>query len=149
MRRNNCFMENDQDTGSESSVSTPKEKLKSNLASASSSISPLHHNASPSSPESDLDVDDSPMEDNSVPTNLSTKKRDRPKSPCESTNFNNNLGFLSYSESLYQHSQRILSNQRAPVDVLMRYAINFYKMCSYFYKTISSVLQLFKQSFSN
>jgi hypothetical protein len=119
VRRNHCFIDNEHDTESESSLNSPKEKNKGNLVPVN--LSPMNNNnISPSSPESDLDVDDSPTED-SLPKNLSIKKRERTKSPCNNnSNFNNNIGFLSYSESFYRQSQRILGNQRSPVDVLMR-----------------------------
>jgi hypothetical protein len=78
------------------------------------SVSPTH-NQSPSSPESDLDVDSAP--DEIAPENLSLKKKERSKSPI--ANYNNNLGFLPYQQ-FHQANVSTSPNQRSPVDVLSR-----------------------------
>lgn len=75
-------------------------------------------NHSPSSPESDLDVDSAP--DEVVPENLSLKKKERSKSPAVNNNFNNNLGFLPYQQSFQPNLSTSPSSQRSPVDVLLR-----------------------------
>lgn len=83
------------------------------------SMSPAQ-NHSPSSPESDLDVDSAP--DEVVPENLSLKKKERSKSPAvNNNNFNNNLGFLPYQQSFQQNLTTSPSSQRSPVDVLLRF----------------------------
>jgi hypothetical protein len=82
------------------------------------SVSPTR-NHSPSSPESDLDVDSAP--DEIAPENLSLKKKERSKSPAGNNNFNNNLGFLPYQQSSFANVANSPSSQRSPVDVLLRF----------------------------
>lgn len=82
------------------------------------SVSPTQ-NHSPSSPESDLDVDSAP--DEIVPENLSLKKKERSKSPAGNNNFNNNLGFLPYQQPSFPNVTTSPSSQRSPVDVLLRF----------------------------
>jgi len=77
------------------------------------------HRASPSSVESDLDVDDS-ANDEAAPENLSLKKKERSKSPTAINNFNNNLGFLPYPQPFHQPNISTSPNQRSPIDVLLR-----------------------------
>lgn len=103
------------------------------------SVSPNTHNQSPSSPESDLDVDSAP--DEIVPENLSLKKKERSKSPAGNNNYsNNNLGFLPYQQQSF-HQGNVMStspNQRSPVDVLLRYYLMFFKTNIEFFKLIIS-----------
>lgn len=106
--------ETDHDTGSES-PNSPKTKS----FSMPLSVSPTR-NHSPSSPESDLDVDSAP--DEIVPENLSLKKKERSKSPAGNNNFNNNLGFLPYQQA-FSNVATSPSSQRSPVDVLLRFAM--------------------------
>ena len=105
--------ETDHDSGSES-PNSPKSKS----FSMPLSMSPAQ-NHSPSSPESDLDVDSAP--DEVVPENLSLKKKERSKSPAVNNNFNNNLGFLPYQQSFQPNLSTSPSSQRSPVDVLLRF----------------------------
>lgn len=105
--------ETDHDSGSES-PNSPKSKS----FSMPLSMSPAQ-NHSPSSPESDLDVDSAP--DEIVPENLSLKKKERSKSPAVNNNFNNNLGFLPYQQSFQPNLSTSPSSQRSPVDVLLRF----------------------------
>ncbi|XP_037945803.1 doublesex- and mab-3-related transcription factor A2-like [Teleopsis dalmanni] len=139
--------ETDQDTGSESSPSSPRTKCKS--YNMSGNLSPAR-TGPPSSPESDLDVDSAP--DEATPENLSLKKEDSispPNTPSDSLSllrtFNNGnaQGFIPYhhtqflnaampSQSHNQHSPHQhqppmqhhalpqQQQQRSPVDVLMR-----------------------------
>lgn len=116
-KRARLSAETDQDTGSESSPSSPRIKNKS--FSIPLSLSPSRNQASPSSPESDLDVDDS-APDEAAPENLSLKKKDRSQSPAGNNNFNNNLGFLPYQQSYHQQNVSTSPSQRSPVDVLLR-----------------------------
>lgn len=81
-------------------------------------MSPSRHQASPSSPESDLDVDDS-APDEAAPENLSLKKKERSKSPAGNS-FNNNLGFLPYQQAYLPPNVPTSPTQRSPVDVLLR-----------------------------
>lgn len=115
-KRARLSAETDHDTGSESSPS-PRNKNKS--FSIPLSLSPSHNQASPSSPESDLDVDDS-APDEAAPENLSLKKKERSKSPAGNKTFNNNLGFLPYQQSYLQQNVSTSPTQRSPVDVLLR-----------------------------
>lgn len=108
--------ETDHDTGSESSPSSPRVKSKS----YSIPLSPSRHQASPSSPESDLDVDDSAPEE-ATPENLSLKKKERSKSPAGNNNFNTSLGFLPYQQPYHQPNVSTSPTQRSPVDVLLRF----------------------------
>lgn len=114
-KRARLSAETDHDTGSESSPSSPRIKSKS----FSMPLSPTRNQASPSSPESDLDVDDS-ANDEAAPENLSLKKKERSKSPAGNNNFNNNLGFLPYQQSYHQSNVSTSPTQRSPVDVLLR-----------------------------
>lgn len=116
-KRARLSAETDHDTGSESSPGSPRHKSKS--FSMPLKMSPSRHQASPSSPESDLDVDDS-APDEAAPENLSLKKEERSKSPAGNNNFNTSLGFLPYQQSY--HSQNVSNSptQRSPVDVLLR-----------------------------
>ncbi|KAG5672178.1 hypothetical protein PVAND_002328 [Polypedilum vanderplanki] len=111
-KRARLSAETDHDTGSES-ASSPKNKS----FSMPLSVSPTH-NQSPSSPESDLDVDSAP--DEIAPENLSLKKKERSKSPVANNNYNNNLGFLPYQQPFHQANVATSPNQRSPVDVLSR-----------------------------
>ncbi|KAL7018177.1 hypothetical protein ACKWTF_010660 [Chironomus riparius] len=111
-KRARLSAETDHDTGSES-PSSPKNKS----FSLPLSVSPPH-NHSPSSPESDLDVDSAP--DEVAPENLSLKKKERSKSPVTNNNLHNNLGFLPYQQSFHQPNVSTSPNQRSPVDVLSR-----------------------------
>lgn len=116
-KRARLSAETDHDTGSESSPSSPRMKNKS--YSIPLSLSPSRQQASPSSPESDLDVDDSAPDD-ATPENLSLKKKERSKSPIGNSNFNNNLGFLPYQQTYHQQNVSTSPTQRSPVDVLLR-----------------------------
>lgn len=82
-------------------------------------LSPSNNHASPSSPESDLDVDDSAPDD-TAPENLSLKKKERSKSPAVSNSFNSNLGFLPYQQPSFHQSNVSTSTQRSPIDVLLK-----------------------------
>jgi hypothetical protein len=83
-------------------------------------LSPSHNQASPSSPESDLDVDDSAPDD-IAPENLSLKKEERSKSPAGNNNYATNLGFLPYHQQPYHQPNVSTSpSHRSPVDVLLR-----------------------------
>lgn len=113
-KRARLSAETDHDTGSES-PNSPKTKS----FSMPLSVSPTR-NHSPSSPESDLDVDSAP--DEIVPENLSLKKKERSRSPAGNhNNFNNNLGFLPYQQSFHSNVATSPSSQRSPVDVLLRF----------------------------
>lgn len=115
-KRARLSAETDHDTGSESSPGSPRNKGK---FSHPLSSSPSRHQGSPSSPESDLDVDDSAPDD-ATPENLSLKKKERSKSPAGNNNFNNNLGFLPYQQPYHQQNVSSSPTQRSPVDVLLR-----------------------------
>lgn len=118
-KRARLSAETDHDTGSESSPSSPRVKNKFSIP---LSMSPSRHQASPSSPESDLDVDDS-ANDEATPENLSLKKKERSKSPAgNNNNFNNNHGFLPYQQQPSYHQPNVSTspNHRSPVDVLLR-----------------------------
>ncbi|XP_030371135.1 doublesex- and mab-3-related transcription factor A2 [Scaptodrosophila lebanonensis] len=142
--------ETDQDTGSESSPSSPRPKV-AGLFNLTASLSPAR-TGPPSSPESDLDVDSAP--DEATPENLSLKKEDStspPNTPAENLHllrsFSNGhaQGFMPYHHTqflaaagipthhpaahspLQQHAQQHLAaaavaqqQQRSPIDVLMR-----------------------------
>jgi doublesex- and mab-3-related transcription factor 4/5 len=114
-KRARLSAETDHDTGSESSPSSPRIKSKS----FSRPISPSRNQASPSSPESDLDVDDS-ANDDAAPENLSLKKKEGSKSPVGNNNLHNSLGFLPYTQPFHQPNVSTSPNQRSPVDVLLR-----------------------------
>lgn len=115
-KRARLSAETDHDTGSESSPSSPRVKSKFSMP---LSLSPSRNQASPSSPESDLDVDDSAT-DEAAPENLSLKKKERSKSPAGNNNFNSNLGFLPYQQPYHQPNVSTSPNHRSPVDVLLR-----------------------------
>jgi hypothetical protein len=117
-KRARLSAETDHDTGSESPPSSPR--LKNKSYSMPLNLSPSHNRASPSSPESELDVDDSAPDD-TAPENLSLKKKERSKSPAGNNNFNNNLGFLPYQQPFHQPNVSTSPTQRSPVDVLLRY----------------------------
>lgn len=111
----------DHDNSGSESPNSPKTKSFSMPLSVSPS-----RNHSPSSPESDLDVDSAP--DEIVPENLSLKKKERSKSPAgNNNNFNNNLGFLPYQQPSFTNVATSPSSQRSPVDVLLRLVINCLK----------------------
>lgn len=124
-KRARLSAETDHDTGSESSPGSPRHKSKS--FSMPLSMSPIRHQASPSSPESDLDVDDS-APDEATPENLSLKKKERSKSPAGNNNFNNNMGFLPYPQPYHQPNVSTSPTQRSPVDVLLRCVHDHYLM---------------------
>ncbi|XP_055715276.1 doublesex- and mab-3-related transcription factor A2 isoform X2 [Phlebotomus papatasi] len=130
--------DNDNDTGSESSPSSPTTCLKANPFSLPSQLSPIQRGTA-SSPESDLDVD-SALE-NATPENLSLKKEDStspPPSgpPCSLDNlhalrsFTGSQGFIPYHH--HHHQQQFVpqdtldggsslsSQSRSPVNVLLR-----------------------------
>ncbi|GAB0088722.1 doublesex- and mab-3-related transcription factor A2 [Sergentomyia squamirostris] len=130
--------DNDNDTGSESSPSSPTTCLKANPFSLPTQLSPIPRGA-PSSPESDLDVD-SALE-NATPENLSLKKEDSTSPPpgaptCTLDNlhtlrsFTGSQGFMPYHHHHHQQhyvqqdgldSGGVLSNRsRSPVNVLLR-----------------------------
>ncbi|XP_028897017.2 doublesex- and mab-3-related transcription factor A2 isoform X2 [Zeugodacus cucurbitae] len=97
--------ETDQDTGSESSPSSPR--MKSRNYHDSGNISPSR-TGPPSSPESDLDVDSAP--DEATPENLSLKKEDStspPNTPTDNLHllrtFNNGAaqGFMPYHHTQF------------------------------------------------
>ncbi|EDS45782.1 conserved hypothetical protein [Culex quinquefasciatus] len=143
-KRQRLSTETDHDTGSESSPSSPRH-LKAGLFSLPMKLSPSR-NGPPSSPESDLDVDDSAPDDSVVaPENLSLKKdsgagsqsqaKDSPDrnagSPVNNGLGNgvgsvaSSLGFLPYHNHTpqYQHGLGVAGSptpQRSPVDVLLR-----------------------------
>lgn len=125
--------ETDQDTGSESSPSSPHQNNHSQHNHKNNYLGSLSpdRNGPPSSPESDLDVDSAP--DDATPENLSLKKEDStspPNTPVENLhmlrNATNGQGFLPY----HQHHTQFLTaaavashqqqQQRSPVDVLLR-----------------------------
>lgn len=116
-KRARLSAETDHDTGSESSPSSPRVKNKS--FSIPLSLSPSRNQASPSSPESDLDVDDS-APDEPAPENLSLKKKERSQSPAGNNNYSSNLGFLPYQQPFHQPNVTTSPSQRSPVDVLLR-----------------------------
>lgn len=113
-KRARLSAETDPDTGSESSPSSPPAKSRS----FSMTLSPSHNHVSPSSPESDLDVDDSAPDD-AAPENLSLKRKERSKSPAVNNSFNSNLGFLPYQQPFHQ-SNVSTPAQRSPIDVLLK-----------------------------
>lgn len=115
-KRARLSAETDHDTGSESSPSSPRNKSKFSMPVC---LSPSRNQASPSSPESDLDVDDSAT-DEAAPENLSLKKEKRSNSPAGQNSFNNNLGFLPYQQPYHQPNVSTSPTQRSPVDVLLR-----------------------------
>ncbi|XP_049304364.1 doublesex- and mab-3-related transcription factor A2 [Bactrocera dorsalis] len=97
--------ETDQDTGSESSPSSPR--IKSRNYHDSGNLSPTR-TGPPSSPESDLDVDSAP--DEATPENLSLKKEDStspPNTPTDNLHllrtFNNGAaqGFMPYHHTQF------------------------------------------------
>lgn len=81
--------------------------------------SPSRNQVSPSSPESDLDVDDS-ANDEATPENLSLKKKEGSKSPAGNNNLHSSLGFLPYQQPFHQPNVSSSQTQRSPVDVLLR-----------------------------
>lgn len=150
--------ETDQDTGSESSPSSPHPK--GSVYNANGNLSPAR-TGPPSSPESDLDVDSAP--DEATPENLSLKKEDSTSPPHTPSNesmhmlrsFNNAnaQGFIPYHHTQFlaaaaasahshahqhaqhsphhpqhqqqpqippQHHHPSATQQRSPVDILMR-----------------------------
>ncbi|XP_059619820.1 doublesex- and mab-3-related transcription factor A2 [Phlebotomus argentipes] len=129
--------DNDNDTGSESSPSSPTTCLKANPFSLPSQLSPIQRGAA-SSPESDLDVD-SALE-NATPENLSLKKEDSTSpppggAPCSLDNlhalrsFTGSQGFIPYHHHHHQQfvpqdaldgSSSLSSQSRSPVNVLLR-----------------------------
>lgn len=127
-KRQRISTETDQDTGSESSPSSPRLKTKNFTRQIPIEMSP-NRNGPPSSPESDLDVDSAP--DDATPENLSLKKEGSLSPPSTPSSDNtgilrhagNNLqGFLPYHQQ-YPHGIPGLSGlggQRSPVDVLLR-----------------------------
>ncbi|XP_055852159.1 doublesex- and mab-3-related transcription factor A2 [Episyrphus balteatus] len=127
--------ETDQDTGSESSPSSPRHKSQT-YNHHSANLSPAR-TGPPSSPESDLDVDSAP--DEATPENLSLKKDDStspPTTPSDSLHIlrsfsNNGQGFIPYHHHSQfmpaampthqlQQQQQQQHQQRSPVDVLLR-----------------------------
>uniref|UniRef100_A0A1B0EZI2 Putative doublesex-and mab-3-related transcription factor a2 n=1 Tax=Lutzomyia longipalpis TaxID=7200 RepID=A0A1B0EZI2_LUTLO len=131
--------DNDNDTGSESSPSSPATCLKANPFSLPSQLSPIQRGA-PSSPESDLDVD-SALE-NATPENLSLKKEDSTSPPptgppCTTLDnlhalrsFTSSQGFIPYHHHPHQQPYvqqdaldggvSLSSQSRSPVNVLLR-----------------------------
>lgn len=127
-KRQRISTETDQDTGSESSPSSPRIKPKNFTHQIPIEMSP-NRNGPPSSPESDLDVDSAP--DDATPENLSLKKEGSlsPPSTPSSDNIgilrhagNNLQGFLPYHQQYPQGIPGLpgLGGQRSPVDVLLR-----------------------------
>ncbi|XP_067616616.1 doublesex- and mab-3-related transcription factor A2 [Eurosta solidaginis] len=97
--------ETDQDTGSESSPSSPR--MKTHSYNDAGNLSPTR-TGPPSSPESDLDVDSAP--DEATPENLSLKKEDStspPNTPTDNLHllrtFNNGAaqGFIPYHHTQF------------------------------------------------
>ncbi|XP_055383596.1 doublesex- and mab-3-related transcription factor A2 [Condylostylus longicornis] len=93
--------ETDQDTGSESSPSSPHNIHKNISFNLPGQLSPARTTGRPSSPESDLDVDSAP--DEATPENLSLKKDDStspPNTPLD------NLTLLRSHHHHHQHHQQ-------------------------------------------
>uniref|UniRef100_A0A182MZN9 DMA domain-containing protein n=1 Tax=Anopheles dirus TaxID=7168 RepID=A0A182MZN9_9DIPT len=131
-KRQRISTETDHETESESSPSSPRHG-KSSLFSLPLDRQSPRPTGPPSSPESDLDVDSTP-DDSIAPENLSLKKDPsaytKPAALVPVANGGAGAGFLPYSQqppaaaAPYQQplgvSASHASNQRSPVDVLLR-----------------------------